>query len=200
MRNVILIGSLLALTVSAASAASVIDQNLAGASGTKTEFFGQSFTTPSGGIFSNITFSFFSDVPPVTLSATGTAFLLTQAYTGAPSGLSLATAGLVAESTGISGQAFTFDPSVTLASNTKYYLYENALMTASGGNAFPGGEAYFSLDADTAFKTAQTLDLTGLQSANFVLSGNASVPEPAPVALLIGGLAAIAFRLRRRSA
>jgi hypothetical protein len=201
MRNVTTV-FLLALTISAASAA-VIDQNLGGVSGTKSEFFGQSFTTPVGGPINNIEFSFYMDLPPVTLTAGGTAFLLNEAFAGAPSALSLAAPGLIAESTGITAGAFIFAPSVTLQSNTKYFLYENAVLTASGGNAITGGEAYFSLDPNTAFTTSKTLDLTGLQSANFVLSTitttNASVPEPATLIILVAGLGAVALK-RRRSA
>jgi hypothetical protein len=187
------------------AAAAVLDSNTAGNLGTMTEFFGQSFTTPAGGPFNNIAFNFFSDIPPTVPSAGGTAFLLTQVYTGTPAALNSSTPGFVAQSTGVSGGQYLFSPSLTLQGSTKYFLYENASILTSGGNAITGGEGYFALTSTTNFVTANTPALNGtLQSANFVLTGNAvtaAVPEPATFGLLamVFGLGGIATRLRRRT-
>ena len=129
-------------------------------------------------------------------------YLLTQQYLGAPQDLSAATPGFLATSTGVSGGAFVFDSTLTLLSNTKYYLYGTSTFTASGGNFVPGGEAYFSTNAATPFTTSVSDDLAGLESANYILSGTAAtaVPEPStlvPLALLFG--AAFFAGTRRRS-
>jgi hypothetical protein len=59
--------------------------------------FGQSLMTPSGGPWHDLTFNFFTDVPPTTPTAAGTAFLLTQEYLGTPAALSSSTPGFLAQ-------------------------------------------------------------------------------------------------------
>jgi len=184
------------------ASAAVIDSNTSGAF-SNTAFFGESFTTPGGGPFNNIAFNFFSDVPATTPTAGGTAFLLSQVYLGTPAGLTTATPGFLAQSTSISSGRYLFSPSVTLQPNTKYFLYENAAILASGGNKITGGEGYFAFTSTGNFATAQTIDLNGdLQSANFTLTADtvvSAVPEPATFGLMaiVFGLTGMAVRRRR---
>ena len=128
--------------------------------------------TPGGGPWGNITFNFFSDVDPAsTPLAAGDAFLLTQEYLGPVSGLSSATPGFLAESTGISGGKYTFDWSLMLSGNTEYWIYEDAPIQTTGASTgeTPSLQAYFLNDGD--FCTCNT-SLT-----NFELDGS-TVPEP----------------------
>ncbi len=180
---------LTALGFSTIAHASVITENTAGSLGTLTESFGESFTTPSGGPWDDITFNFFSDIPAVTPSAAGTAYLLSEAYTGTPSSLSSAVPGFIAASTGISGGAYVFAPSLELIANTTYFIYENGVETVSGGNAVAGGVAYFAPTSSTDFSLA----IGPAQTANFAVDGNsgivtAATPESSSMFLLLAGL------------
>ncbi len=71
-----------------------------------------------GGPFDNINFNFVDAVNP-----TGDLFILTQAYAGTPPALSGTTPGFLAESTGVSGGVYQFDPTVTLSGSTQYFFY-----------------------------------------------------------------------------
>jgi hypothetical protein len=62
---------------------------------------GESFTTPGGGPRNSISFNFYSDIfytdiPPATPVAPGTAFLLSMAYAESPAAVSNATPGFIA--------------------------------------------------------------------------------------------------------
>ncbi len=123
---------------------------------------GQSFTMPPNATpWTGITFNFFSD-QGLTPVASGKAYLFSMPYTGTPGGLAGLTnpagasasamakaksrakkggardaaAGFVAVSTGISGGAYVFPPSMVLQPGATYYIYVD---TAAGG--FPGGIA-----------------------------------------------------------
>src|ERR1017187_1218375 len=122
--NCPLLSIIFATTASLASAG-VIVQQTAGL-GSATEFFGESFTTPSGGPWGSITFNFYSDVPAATPAAAGNAFLLTQEYLGTPSALTSSTPGFLAASVSISGGVYIFNPSVVINPATQYWVYENA--------------------------------------------------------------------------
>ena len=171
--------------------AAVITKNTSGNSGTLTESFGESFTTPAGGPWNNITFNFFSDRPPVTPSATGTAFLFSQAYTGNPAALSSAAPGFIASSTGISGGAYVFDPSVQLAANTVYWIFENGVLTVSGGDAVSADTAYFAPTPSSNFVVA----IGAPQATNFAVNGTvvatAATPESSSSILLSLGMIGI---------
>ena len=183
--------------------AEIILQNTGGTAGTLTEFFGSSFTTPTGGPFDNITFNFYANIPATTPSAAGTAFLLTKEYLGSASALSTSTAGFLAESTGISGGEFVFASSVVLQANTQYFLYGNAALTSSGGNTFPGSAAYFANSSTDNFAMATVPGTNNPQASNFLLGGTtmATVPEPSSIVITgIGLLASLgAWRRSRRS-
>jgi hypothetical protein len=68
--------------------ASTIAQSTGGTtSGSGTVFWGQEFTTPSGGPWDDITINFLSDTG-TTPTAAGTGYIFTSQYNGPPSGLS----------------------------------------------------------------------------------------------------------------
>lgn len=175
--------------------------NIAGytsGAGSATEDFGESFTTPGGGPWDDVTFNFFSDVPAVTPDAAGDAYLLTEEYLGTPSGLSSSTPGFLAESVSTSGGEYIFASNVVLDPDTEYWLYEDTSITitgsATGGSA--GEEAYFSSGGGD-FST-----LSGDQVANFAVDATTATPEPSSVLLLgtgILGLAWFAFRKSKAS-
>jgi hypothetical protein len=156
-------------------------------------YFGESLATPDGGPWSGLTFNFYSNTPPTTPLAVGTAFLLSLEYLGTPAGLSSSTPGLLGQSTGISSGAYVFDPSLTLQPNTTYYIYENALAinTGSATAGASGSHIYFALSDTTNFFSGD------IGRANFQLSGEAA-PEPSTFALLATGLGGMGFALRRR--
>jgi hypothetical protein len=192
---------LISMAVPAASGATIL-QNTGGTLGVVTNFFGESFTTPAGGPWSNITFNFFSDIPATTPTAAGTAFLLTQEYLGTPASLNSSVPGFLAASTSVSSGHYNFDPTLVLQTNTKYFLYENASLATSGGNAIAGGNAYFAVDSTTNFAPAPVLPPgLGLQAANFLLSGtptNTAVPEPTSLlGSLIGLSCLLCWRFKR---
>jgi hypothetical protein len=144
---------LAALLVSSHAFAVVIVQNLAGTEISAPIFSGQSFTTPSSSRpWDDITFNYFSDVPAATPLAGGTAFILSQLYSGTPADLSSSTPGFLAASTGITGGVYDFPASLVLQPHTQYFVYQNgALLATSGDNVISGGQQYFSFASGSAF-------------------------------------------------
>ena len=162
------------LSATRASAATIAEYT-GGTLSLGTVFGGQAITTPSGGPWDDISFNFYSDVPATTPSAAGTLFLLSNSYTGLPSGLSTSTSGFIAASVNIVGGVYVFDPGVTLQPNTEYFLYPNAQVPESGVSTggTPGSFATYARNASTNY-----VNITGA-TENFRLSGAvASVPEP----------------------
>jgi hypothetical protein len=166
-------------------------------------YFGESFTTPSGGPWNNITFNFYSTpaggpaTPASTPLAAGTAFLLTAEYLGTPAALSSSTPGYLAQSTSISGGLYIFPSSLVLSPGTKYWIYENAPMTASGGGTGGGsaGAGYFAQTATSNFDPGD-----GGQVVNYNLSGGSMSVAPAPPTFLltVAGLLCVGLYLTRR--
>ncbi len=176
-----------------ASFAATIVENLGGSSNsTSSYFWGQSFTTPSGGPWNNVIFNFFSNVPATTPIASGTAFLLDQVYAGTPSGLNAAVPGFIAASTGVSGGQYVFASGVLLQPGTQYFVFEDSSFTITGDNVISGGQVFYTAGSSSNFGTA------GGTSANFRVTGDV-VPEPSSLALLAGGLALLTARYRRRT-
>ena len=184
------------MLVSSQALAGVIVQNTAGPGIlVPSGFSGQSFTTPSGGPWDDITFNFLSGTTPV---ASGTAFLLDEQYLGTPSNLSSATPGFLGESTGITGGKYVFLTTLELQPGVQYFVYENTLIlgsTLSGGNTIVGGQLYFSTSTSIDFATDAGLSL------NFTVSGDvvsAVVPEPSPLTVLVAALLGFGFVRRYR--
>jgi hypothetical protein len=181
---------LIMLVSASFASADVIVQNLAGTSvcglTVCANFFGQSFTTPTGGPWDELTFNFYSDFPAVTPLAAGTAFLLTEQYLGTPSALSTHTSGFLAESTGISGGRYTFSPRLEVLPRTTYWVYENEGFGPSGGTTVPGEIAYSAGSANADF-AADPIHLV----SNFTLEGT-PVPEPSTLLFVASALLVLA--------
>jgi hypothetical protein len=173
--------------------ADIITSFTAGTSGAIGVFVGQEVTTPSGGPWNNLTFNFFSNV--TTPTAVGHVFLLTQAYNGTPQGLSTATPGFIAESTGIVANQFVFASGVTIQPNHVYYFYSDSIQLSSGENN--ANNAGFSL-----FLTGSAShNFVGFNAAesNFTLAGTqvSTSAVPAPPAVVLVGLGAGCVALQR---
>jgi hypothetical protein len=145
--------------------------------------FGQMVVTPSGGPWDDISFSMGSGY----FFDPGRLYLLSQEYLGLPSNLASAP-GLLATSISTTQFAWIFDSSVILQPNTTYYFYEDGTRTAV---------VYFPPNGDTigpftGYRTQGWPNLnTPFQetlSNNYRLTSD-PVPEPAPVAFLLLGLA-----------
>jgi hypothetical protein len=173
--------------------ASVIDEYTTGATEGGGFTVGQSFTTPSGGPWDDITFSFFVFGNAF---ANGTAYIFSAPYTSTPDDLSAATD--LATSTGITSDAYVFDSSFTLQPNTTYYLYTAGEISDAEGGSGPGGG--FGAASPTADFTA----FGGTGANDYKLSGVqvSSVPEPSKtgLSLLCGAFLLFAQRRLRFSA
>ncbi|MEY2883158.1 MAG: hypothetical protein RL490_882 [Pseudomonadota bacterium] len=184
---------LFALTATAAPcAAASIVQDISGTSSSRFQFYwGQSFTTPAGSGWRDISFNFYdqSQLP----YAAGTGYLFDRAYTGTPAGL--ATAAALAVSMPANGSRYDFAPGFKLRAGKAYFLYADAPMRIrGGGSANVGGTAVFTQFGSHAYAAA------GGGNADFQVSGTSlAVPEPASWAMLTIGFACIGF-VRRRAA
>lgn len=127
-----------------AAAATVVEYNPAITPVSNAQAPGQSLTTPVGGPWGNIQFSWFNTSDGSRL-AEGSLFLLSSAYTGTPSGLSPSTTGFIATGTvpgGGVGSYYSFDSSVILQPNTQYFFYSNNRPGGSGATGFNGSGTY----------------------------------------------------------
>ena len=189
--------SILAVT---SAGADVIVQNATASTTTGTAYYvGESFQTPADFLYYNLTFNFYSDVPATTPTAAGTAFLLSQPYTGTPAALSVTTPGFLTESTGSTGGIYTFNPNFVLLTGAEYYLYTNAALTVSGGDVFPNATTYLSGRAAGDFAAIAT-------NADFSVNGTRVglplVPEPSSQTALyvLSGVVGLGFVVLRRRA
>jgi hypothetical protein len=155
-------------------------------------FAGQSVTTLNNGPWNNLSFNFFG-VGALTPHAAGTLYLLSQVYTGTPSGLNSAVPGYLASSVNIIADQWRFNPSVTLQPNTQYFLFaDTAVLVSGNGGLYAGGVFYNANNASTAFLPIQA-------DGYFTLNGT-QIPEPKPaLALAAGLLAIVALHYSRRA-
>jgi hypothetical protein len=163
--------------------------------GNSTNYWGESFTTPGGGPWSDIAFNIYSDIPATTPTAAGTAFLLSEEYAGTPMGLSSATPGFLGTSTSIISGQFVFDPSLVLEPDTQYFLYTNTPFTISGTRPDLLAQVYFATGPSQGFTPLEDEDI----DANYLVSGTAisSVPEPSSIILTFSALGLFFVAQRR---
>ena len=162
-----------------------------------TLYYGESFKTPTDFLYYNISFNFYSNAPATTPSAAGTAFLLSQPYSGTPAALSATTPGILAQSTGTTGGVYDFNPNLVLLTNTFYYLYSNSMLAETGGNTTLPTLLYSSTGANTPFVSALS------QTGNFSVNGTrVGVPLPEPssqtAVYLLSGIVGLGFVVMRR--
>ncbi len=138
---------------------------------------GQAVTTPSGGPWANIEFSWLRNDNGNPF-AEGSLYLLSISYAGLPANLGPSTPGLIGIGTvsgGGVGTSYTFDPSVLLQSNTQYFLYSNirpggpSTYNFDNSGTYAGGSRYGSLNGTVNFRAFGG-------TASFILEGT-QVPE-----------------------
>ena len=171
-----------------------IDSFTSGNAVTIANYWGQSFTTPAGGPWEDLTFNFYTSPNDVTITpiAAGTGYLLTQQYTGTPANIGSFAPGFLAASTDISNNEYVFAPSVQLLAGTVYYFYENASINICADPSLPASSSYIASGSASPFTNFGN-------PADFTLSGNiaaGSVPEPLTAVLALMGLCSIIIFLR----
>jgi hypothetical protein len=156
---------------------------------------GMSFTIPRTESYDDVSLSFYSNAQATSPVAVGTAVILSAVFEGTPAQLGVGDYGFVAESTGTSNGAFTFDPGLVLQAGATYYVYVNGLAPYVATSEFPRGVTpglYFSADANSFYGYIPSL------GPDFKLSGTvAAVPEPSTAALTVLGALSL-YTVRRR--
>lgn len=172
--------------------ADIVDENTVNLGSGAAGFYGESFVTPAPSNFDNIVFTFLTGGGGN--FATGTGFLLSSEYLGAPTSLSNATPGFLGQATA-AGNLYTFATGLTLAPATTYYFYVNTALAANaivGGNVYAGRQFYYS-DASGNNFAGQGV------AADFRVTGTV-VPEPSAIVLLLSAaFAGFLIRLKHSS-
>jgi hypothetical protein len=157
-------------------------------------FWGVPLTTPAGGPYDHITFSFFGTGQVLSPLANGTLFLLSKPYNAAqnnadtPSNLSSSTDGYIAQAAA-SGGIYTFNTSLTLQGNTAYYFYSNGLVDAAVAT---------SAASDSSIDLFEPFTTVANHTPNYRLSGTpvaAVVPLPSALSLGIAFLPVLLLTL-----
>jgi len=168
--------------------AGVITENLNAFGVTSSTFAGQSFTTGSAAQYFDISFNFYTqNITPAggpIADANQTYLLLDQEYLGTNAGLGTGTPGFIATTTGVSGNQWVFDPSLTLDGSTQYWLYGSGAPAASQfavGSGYSGGQFYHS----GASGSGNTFSAFPASDLAFTLNGTAKAVVPDPKAFLL---------------
>lgn len=175
------------LATAGGAGAEIVAQSLNANGVSSPNFVGQSFTTGSSAQYSTISFNFYRWNPNAVAYAPADQayYLLDEEYLGTNADLSEATDGYIAKTTGVSGDQWVFNPSVTLSGNTKYWLYGSGLTTSFqfvAGSGYSGGHMYASgAGAGNFFVAGVNSDLA------FTINSNPTA-EPIPLALSVQGL------------
>ncbi len=187
--------SALALVAAPAQAATIA-QNQDGPLTTISAFFGQSFTATGTGAYNNIAFNFYDSGSNA--YAAGKLYVFDTAYSGTVNGLT--TANYLGVATA-AGNLFSFGTGLVINSGKQYFAYSDSALSFQGSpsNPYAGGRLFRSDSATSTY--AANASATG-EDARFLVTGSvvaAAVPEPATWALMILGMGAVGFAMRRRS-
>lgn len=187
-------GALMFVAAGSAAAQTTLASFTSGADGSDIFIPGVRVPVSGTGTYDHLTFNFYSDEPATTPTAFGTLFLLSTEYLGTPADLTTTTAGYLAQSQGIMGGVYVFDPTVTLLRGQTYYFYANATGLTTGEGGLVDGGLYGSDQATDPFHP------TPSSEPNFRLAGQpvSATPEPVSLALLGTGLVGIAGATRKR--
>jgi hypothetical protein len=163
--------------------AGTIVQDVAG-TGSGSSYFGVTFQTPAGGPWNNLTFNFFFQGPATTPVAAGTMYLVDQGYTGAPNGLGISLPGFIASTSSVVDGQWVFAPSVAVAPNTQYWVFEDtALKNIGGGGGVVANQGFYH-----AATASDNYAFVGSSNANFNFSGTDAAPEPSTLLLMVPAL------------
>ncbi len=175
-------------------------------------FPGQSFITPSGGPWDDITFNFYNTTSSDGIAAPdsqGTLFLLSKEYSGIADDLSTTTPGYLSQAVG-DGSIYQFLNTVQLNGNTTYYVYlggdSGTNFDAEKPGTYANGDMYYTPDNDQKYAASENaLDFDAASDAPFQLDGDpvgASTPLPSTMSLgaALMPLAFLSLTLYRRRA
>lgn len=135
---------------------------------------GQSVAIPGTGTYNNLRFNWYHYNPAGTPVAFGTLYLLSQEYTGLPSGVGPGTPGFVARSETIKDGQYIFPATVTVAGGKRYWFYSDTrgrLTTGFNKDAYAGGDLYVTGHPTHPFTKSQ---------ASWLLLPSGDYLKPAP--------------------
>lgn len=173
-------------------------------------FWGQSFTTPVGGPWNNLTFNFYRNAAHDP-AAVGTLYILDElgwlpGEIPVPDQLSETFLGYVAHSEAVNafgtGTAWYFPSTAQLEGGTKYWAFMDEsgywpdpdFLLVNGDNPFTAGESYYAQGASSGYGPSGAI-----YDLNFSLNGLpvSAVPESGTACLLALGLLGLASARRR---